>query len=155
MERPVIAPGDCLLYRPTDLIGKLICLKTWSPYSHCETYVGGGKSIGARKEGVNLYPVRWDKLAMILRPDPGRLNLKAGMAWFDANAKGQAYDFLGLFRFFTWGKQSTDRQFCSELLTRFYRHAGFPDLFGINDADLIPPGWFATMAGFRQVWSDV
>ncbi len=148
-------PGDCLLYRPSGWIGRLIALKTWSPWSHVELAIRQGKTIAAREEGVNYYDTRWDHLGMVVRP-PETFNLKAALDWFDAEACGQRYDLLGLFRFFTFGKQSLDKQFCSELLTRAYRAGGTP-IFDGQDADLVPPGWFATMAGgygFTTVWTD-
>lgn len=157
MSPTQLRPGDCLIYRPSSLMGRLIAIKTWSPWSHVEMAVGPGKAIGARSEGVGYYPTRMDKyLGMVMRP-PDTFRITKALWWFDHYANGQAYDVLGLFRFFTFGKQSSDKQFCSELLTRVYRNAGVPELFGCNDADLIPPGWYATLSegyGFTQVWSD-
>jgi len=150
-----LQPGDGLLYRPSGLIGRLIALKTWSPWSHVEMAIRQGKTIAAREEGVNYYDTRWDHLGMVVRP-PRTFDINTALDWFDDKACGQAYDLLGLFRFFTCGKQSLDKQFCSELLTRVYREGGVP-IFNGQDADLVPPGWFATMAagyGFTTVWKD-
>jgi hypothetical protein len=150
-----LMPGDLLLYRPSSLFGRLISIKSWSRYSHCEVAVSPGKSFSARADGVRYNPTRWDHLACVMRPDPARLDMTAGLKWFNEKAHGQAYDYYGILRFFTIGKQSMDKQFCSEVATRFYRNAGFPDLFHAQDADLVPPGWFATMAPeFSLVWSD-
>lgn len=148
-----LKPGDCLIYRPSTLLGWAISVKSWSKWSHVEMAVSPGKALGARMEGVNYYPTRWDHLGMVVRPPEG-FDLQKALWWFDNYARGQRYDVVGLFRFFTIGKQSKDKQFCSELLTRMYRQGGL-DLFGSQDADLVPPGWFTTMADdFTVVWSD-
>lgn len=117
--------------------------------------VNDHKAIGARMEGVNYYPISLDHAGMVIQPPPG-FNLQAALDWFDECACGQAYDLFGLLRFFTFGTPSLDKQFCSELLTRAYREGGVP-IFNGQDADLVPPGWFATMAGgygFTTVWKD-
>jgi hypothetical protein len=148
-----LKPGDCLLYRPTGFLGWAIATKTWMRWSHVEIAVKPGMSIGARPEGVNYYTTRWSRLGAVMRPTQP-VDVAKAMAWFDAKAKGQHYDVLGLFRFFTWGKQSTDKQFCSEMATRWYRAGGLEPFHGL-DADLIPPGWFYTLAdGFDRIWSD-
>lgn len=150
-----VRPGDTIVYRPSNWIGRLIALKTWHNWSHVEMIVNDHKAIGARMEGVNYYPINLAHAGMVIQPPPS-FNLQAALDWFDDKACGQAYDLFGLFRFFTWGKPSLDKQFCSELLTRAYR-AGGVDIFAGQDADLVPPGWFATLAGgygFTTVWKD-
>lgn len=150
---PKLIPGDALIYKPSSLLGRLIAIKSWMPYSHVEIYVGDGEAVGARPEGVAKYPLRLADLAVVMRPNPEKFRMAGGIYWFDHYAKGQRYDVWGLFRFFTLGKQSTDKQFCSEMATRFYRNAGFPNLFHSIDADLVPPGYFVTLADdFTEVW---
>ena len=110
-------------------------------------------AIGARPEGVNVYPLRLSDVSRVMRPNPSMLKMEDGLKWFNTHAKGQHYDVFGLLRFFTLGKQSTNKQFCSEMATRFYRNAGFPRLFHTTDADLVPPGWFVTLADdFTEVY---
>ena len=153
MMIPKLLPGDCLVYRPSSLLGRIIAIKSWLPYSHVEIVIGHELNIGARPEGVNIYPLRLADLACVMRPDPSMLNMEDGLKWFTTHAKGQRYDVFGLLRFFTIGKQSTDKMFCSEMATRFYRNAGFPRLFHTTDADLVPPGWFVTLADdFTEVY---
>jgi hypothetical protein len=154
MSSPIpLKPGDCLLYRPVGIIGWTIATKTWHRWGHVEIAVKPGVSIGARSDGVNYYPLRWAQLGAVLRPTQP-IDIPKAMAWFEANAKGQAYDAWGLFRFFVIGKQSLDKQFCSEMATRWYRAAGMEPFHGM-DADLIPPGWFFTLAdGFERIWTD-
>jgi hypothetical protein len=160
MMRPEeLRPGDCLVYRPSSLFGKLIAIKSWSNYSHVEMITDTTKlpfkAISARSEGVRYFSMNWMHIGAVMRP-PSSFNLHDGLAWFDRSANGQRYDWFGILRFFTIGKQSTDHQFCSEVITRVYRHGGIT-LFEGQDADLVPPGWFVTLSrsdGFTQVWSD-
>lgn len=150
-----LQPGDALIYRPSSWMGRLIAIKSWSNYSHIEMVVGTNRVIAARRGGVGHYDIRWSELGAIVRP-PNTFDSKSALLWFDRYANGQKYDVFGLLRFFTLGKQSTDQMFCSELATRFYREGGV-GVFAGYDADLIPPGWYATLAsayGFMTLWSD-
>lgn len=147
-------PGDCFVYKPTSLLGKLIAIKTWSPYSHVEVITRPGESFGARTKGVSYNPIRFSGLRHVVRPNPEILRIEDGIKWFETFALGKEYDFLGLLRFFSLGKGSEKRYFCSELATQFYRHAGFPFLFHTQPADQVPPGWFVTLPDdFKIIWS--
>ena len=162
-----LIPGDCLLYSSGGPLPWLIKIKTWSPVSHVSVYRGNLRSIAARAEGVNTYPLRCDGLYAVLRPCDGPLNVDPGLAWFDVpfNPKthtgvtGQRYDTWGLFRFFTLGKQSEDKQFCSEVATRFYRLCLAADGDAFHpfakrwDADLVSPGMFLASDEFDLAWS--
>lgn len=166
-----LVPGDCLLYSSGGPLPWLIKLKTWSPVSHVEVYRGVAngvaRSIAARQAGVNTYPVRLDGVYEVLRPDPSPLDLQPAVVWFDVpfnkatgqGVTGQRYDVLGLFRFFTLGSQSTEKQFCSEVATRFYRraltHDGRPfcPFAADYDADLVSPGMFRASTQFVDVWT--
>lgn len=153
-----LRPGDCLIYRPSNWIGWFIAIKTWNRRaSHVEMAVRAGKTIASRQSGVNYYDTRWDHLTMVVRPPKG-FNITTALDWFDDEACGQSYDYLGLMRYFVIPglKQSTTKQTCSELLTRVYRRGGV-DVFSGQDADLVPPAYFATMAvgyGFTKVWDE-
>ena len=141
---PDLQPGDCLLYRPSpgfDLIGWIICLKTWSPVCHVEIYSGHGMSVASRNGiGVNQYPLRTNDLAFVLRPKT-KASMAPAMEWFHRTAQGQRYDFLGLMCFFLAVRRgSRDRMFCSEFETRFYRYANVPFLARHWDADKVAPG---------------
>lgn len=148
-----LQPGDLLLYRPVGLIGKLIALKTWLPYAHCEVAVAPGKAVASRDlRGTGMWPTRWSELAMVLRPTVP-FDLAKAMEYFKT-VDGTPYDVWGLFRFFGKGKESKGTLFCSEFATRFYRAGGLDPFHG-TPADLVPPGWFATVAdGFKVVWTD-
>lgn len=142
-----------MLYRPVGWIGWVIATKTWSKVAaHVEVAVKPGISIAARSEGVNYYDTRWYKLSRVMRPKPA-MDIPAGLAWFNDVARGQRYDTLGLLRFFLIGEQSTEKMFCSELATRFYRMCGF-NVFPNEDADLIAPRTFLLSESFETIWAD-
>ncbi len=151
----ILNPGDLILYRGTSIWSKLLMIKTWSPVSHCEVYLGNGKSYSARDGvGVDFFPLRLEGLTHVLRPivragDP--FDFKAGVKWAETT-RGQKYDWLGLFRFFTLGKQSLTKQFCSEACLRFYRNCQFEPFHKDKDADLIAPGNFLDSPAFEHWW---
>jgi hypothetical protein len=143
-----LRPGDVLLYRPCSLFGYLICIKTFSDVSHCEVYLGDGKS-GASRDGigVNTYDLRVAQLACVLRPF--RYFKRAEAVQWHNTVVGEKYDWLGLLgfvnvdwlvghrRFVEWKR---DRMFCSVYVTRMMRAGGI-DLFGRAwDADKTAPG---------------
>jgi hypothetical protein len=89
---------------------------------------------------------------MVLRPT-AHFDLAKAMTYFET-VKGKAYDYMGLFRFLGKGKESADKQFCSEFATRFYRAGGF-DPFNGETSDLVPPFYFAKLADhLKVIWSD-
>ena len=147
-----IQPGDCLLYRPFNFYGHIIAIKTWHNVSHCETFIGNGHSVASRDGiGVGIYPMRQKDLYYVLRPKEPIL-LAVAMDKFRRVYQGQGYDFLGLIRF-AWREpvsatRFNNKQFCSELLTRFYRDGGMKDLFNGEDADAVPPYLFLTSSLF-------
>jgi hypothetical protein len=148
-----LKPGDALLYRGKGFVSWFIRVKTWSPVNHVEVYVGEGAVITARGNGSRVFPFTEEGLVEVWRPlHP--LDLPAAMRWFYAAANGQKYDKWGLFRFFTLGRQSTDKQFCSELATRFYRAAGFDPFTKETDADLVSPGMFRNTPLMEKVKRD-
>lgn len=139
--------GDAILYRPTSLFGHFVRWKTWSPFSHIEIYIGNSLCVASRDgKGVNIYPLRRDGMRCVLRPK-GIINILDGFKWFN-RVKGQKYDYWGLLRFFTFGTQSIDKQFCSEFATRFYRHSGFEPFRKEYDADFVAPGTYYTSSQF-------
>jgi hypothetical protein len=146
-----LQPGDALLYRSKGLMPWLIMTKTWSRTSHISVYMGKGISYAARTAGVRSYPLRVEGLYAVLRPE-GVFDQAKATAWFNAHAVGQRYDTWGLFRFFTLGKQSQDKQFCSELAVRLYRAAKCCPFGERYDADLVSPGMFLSSPHFRELW---
>lgn len=156
-DLPNLLPGDILLYGPSNLIGRLICVKTWSHVCHCEVYAGGGFSVASRDGiGVGKYPLRTEQLKAVLRP-VGKLSMTSAMRWFYGSANGQRYDFLGLMVFFLAVKRgSPDRMFCSEFAVRFMRKAKVP-VVNLNwDADKTAPGDLLKSTSLNWVlWKDV
>lgn len=150
-----LKPGDHLLYTPTkgSIFGALIAVKTWHGISHCELYVGKGKSAAARDGiGVGLFPLRTEQLAYVLRPQ-GELDWFAFWTWF-RSVNGQKYDWLGLLRF-AWfksiGTGNDGKQFCSEFLCRAGRKLGLKVFAATEDADAIAPASFLTSANLTIV----
>lgn len=157
---PRLRPGDLLIYSRDSFFGRAIKIKTWSNYSHVETYIGGTKTHAARDSGklwgkprpgtgVGVFDIQFDGLVLVRRPrDP--FNLAA--AWdYMRKVEGQRYDVLGIFRFFTLGKQSTDKQFCSEDATRLARAAGVHPFVHWLDADLVSPRDLAVTIAYMDL----
>lgn len=143
-----LLPGDALLYSRTPFrrsplgwfFGLVINIKTWSRCSHVEVYDGDGKSLASRDgKGVGRYPLRLDELIEVRRPSVLNFSHESGSRWFN-KVEGQKYDWKGLLCFTLAVHQgATDRMFCSEFATRFYRSAGL-ELFNSEvDADKIAP----------------
>lgn len=151
MNSSILQPGDTLLYADRSLISWAIRIKTWSRASHIEVFVGAGRVIAARAQGSHFYPFEEKHLIEVWRPKQ-TVDMMTALKWFCKEAEGQRYDVFGLFRFFALGKQSKDKQFCSELATRFYRNGGFEPFNDLVDADLVSPGMFRTSAQMERVW---
>lgn len=150
-----LVPGDLIAYAGTGFFAWVIRTKTWSSCTHVEVYAGHGRSWASRDgQGVGLYPVRLSEVCTVRRPRLGDVPLDTNaMHDFADRCKGQRYDWLGLLRFYTLGKQSDDKQFCSEYATRLYRAGGFEPFYKDTDADLVSPGMFLTVGAFTAVYS--
>lgn len=146
-------PGDCLLYNtPGDFVDWAIRVKTWSIAAHVECCVGNGQSVASRATGVNIFPYRPEGLVAILRPSQP-FDLAKALAWFNASAKGQRYDWKGLLCFALAVHQgSKDKMFCSEFATRFYRAGGLNAVNANWDADKVAPGSFLMTPALDWVW---
>ena len=149
----ILRPGDHLLYSGKGIWSRLIKVKTWSRFSHIEIYIGNGKAISARSEGVNYFNFDEKNLTCILRPE-SFIDIQKANAWFES-VRGQKYDYWGLLRFFTLGKQSLDKQFCSEVCLRYDRTGGFFPFSGMIDADLVSPGMNYCSPHFKAPLYDV
>lgn len=149
----MLEPGDILLYSGKSIWSWTIKVKTWSDISHVEIFLGEGKTFSSReKQGVNIYDFTSENLVVVLRPndsiDIGKL------LTFARAVQGQKYDYWGLLRFFKLGKQSQDKQFCSESVTRACRFAGFKVFAEEYDADLVSPGMFLSSPHCDVVWRE-
>lgn len=152
-----IEHGDVLCYSGHGLFSTLIRWKTWAPrplgISHVELANSGATAFASRDgRGVQTYPVDMDpkRFVAILRP-VFALDMTA-VRKFHAECIGQAYDWKGLLRFFTWGKQSQDKQFCSEYVMRLLRHGGLEPFTPETDADLVAPCQFMMSPTLTCMW---
>lgn len=139
----MLAPGDLLLYDRPSFLGTAIKFKTWSDVSHVELVVDTTKSISARQEGVNEFPIDLHGLRYVLRPTVPIL-LRDGLDWFYREAQGQKYDYIGLFAFFVAklrGKEN-EAQFCSEICARILKKCNVHLLHPTKDADTYAPSTF-------------
>ena len=150
----ILQPGDALLYGPKGAYGWIIAIKTWHAVSHCEGFIGDGEAVASRDGvGVGIYAFRRDRLTHVLRPRVP-FDLERAMREFHFHWRGQGYDWLGLLRF-AWRAPITpvrfeNKQFCSELLTRWYRAGGL-DPFNGEDADAIAPFQFRLSNCFEVI----
>lgn len=152
-----IEPGDILCYSGSGLFSKLIRLKTWAPQplgiSHVEMANSRFSAFASRDgKGVQTYPIDLDPkrlVAVLCTTQP--LDMGAVRA-FHSQCIGQKYDVWGLFRFFTLGQQSLDKQFCSEYLTRLCRKGGVELFTPETDADLVAPWWVTVSPRAALKW---
>lgn len=152
MTEPSLCVGDVLLYTGSGIFARLIQIKTWSRYSHCEIYDGNGFSVASRDGiGVGRYHVRMDGLRVILRP-LAKFDAEAARRWFET-VEGQPYDWVGLLAFTSAKRQGAKnwKQFCSEFATRYLR-AGGVDPFNGYDADGIAPGELIKSPALIVTW---
>jgi cell wall-associated NlpC family hydrolase len=150
----ILRPGDLLLYRTNNPLGRGIQLKTYSKVTHCEIYIGAGRTIASREfHGVDTFDFRPEYLAAILRP-VSLVDVPTMLRWHVREAKGQGYDYLGLFLGFfarRWGRENK-RMWCSEHTTRAYRRGGLEPFREGVDADSIAPGDLFKSAKFKLRW---
>lgn len=154
MRQAEFRPGDVLFYGPTGWLGRIISLKTWSPYTHTEVWVGGPQPrtrvwAARHKEGVGFFSFRED-LLLVRRPN-APVNTQE-LLNFCCRTSGQQYDILGLLRFFNINIAAPDRMFCSEAVTRVLRLATSRELFADVDADSVSPSMLAWTPALRTVW---
>jgi hypothetical protein len=122
-----LKPGDILLYKPSNWIGVVIACLTGGWFSHVEGYWQAGLSVGAREEGVNVYPVRIDKyLVSVRRPMMRGFPFCTDGAYKAvAHLLGKPYDVGSLFRFLAaWKTRRHVARMCSSVMTAFLRGGG-------------------------------
>ena len=156
LDLDILLPGDCLLYRPSSIFGRLIALKTWSQISHVEVFIGNKLNAASRDGiGVDLYDLRVDKLGYILRPNKS-FNIHKSLDWFYKEAKGQEYDWKGILIFTLAVKQGNNQKmFCSEFATRFYRKGGLKIFSDNYNADRVAPSNFLLSPCFDMIYKDL
>lgn len=152
---PQLQPGDAILYKPTDWVGWVIAVKTWTRVSHIEVYVGEGNSVASRNGiGVGLYPARLTDMAAVLRPISSLFDIKKSMEYF-AKVRGQKYDWKDLLIFGLLIKRGDrERQICSEFATNFYEAGGLRICQKEWKADRVSPSLFLFSPVFELIWRD-
>jgi hypothetical protein len=161
-----LLPGDVLLYQGKGLMSRLIMIKTWSHFSHCEIFdsydreLGNAVSLASRDGiGVDRFVFRERGLMAILRPAaPPALDMERGRKWFREGdggpvPKGQKYDWLGLWSFYNAKRQGSKKpeMFCSEFVVRYFKKSGYQLFFG--DSDAVSPGMLWTNPLLKTVWA--
>lgn len=141
-----------LFYSPSDLIGVLIAIKTWTWLSHVEVATGPTSVIGARAEGVNPYPMRVDDHLVAIRR-PRQPFMVESAKRYVAPMMGQPYEITGLFRFFDpWAKHHHAARICSSVVTAFELGGG-KQLFNPDvSLDSISPAQLWQTAELATVW---
>jgi len=159
-DSTILKPGDHILYSPSNWVGYIIALKTWTwkGAAHIEVYIGNNQSVGARLEGVKVWPLRNDKYAAyILRPKCA-LDMDKAMAWFMKEANGDHYSIDGLFKFFLPNETPIDStknyksEFCSMLADMFDQKGGFYPLSPQWPATKTAPAQFRQSPAFDIIW---
>lgn len=157
VDPAILTPGRAILYRPSDFVGLIISLKTWSWTSHIEVVVSENTSVAARLSGVYEYPIRNDKYVCGVLEPTQPFDLKAAMVWFNQQAKGDKYFITGLFGFYLpkeGMKQQSDykAEFCSMLADLFYRAGGFSPFAAKWPAQKVAPAQFWQSPLFKQIY---
>lgn len=131
-----LAVGDVMLYSPSSIFGWAIRIKSGSPISHVEVFVGDGQSVASRDgQGVGRYPVRTDHVAAVLRPHVP-FSLAAAMVWFRQH-EGEPYGFVDLLNFFSLNINGPG-MVCSPCATEFLRAGGVRVFGGFPAAHVFP-----------------
>jgi len=151
---PKLEPGDVLVFNRSGAFNWIIRVKTWSRFSHVEVAINDAEVFASRNgDGVGVYRVQPDGLAMVLRPTVP-FDVDAALKWARfSNVLGQGYDLLGLLNF-TYARlasRENGKMFCSEAATRFLRQGGL-DPFPRIDADTISPRDFTICPLFIPIW---
>jgi hypothetical protein len=153
---PDLRMGDVLLYSPSDLVGYLISLKTWTLLSHAEVYIGGGRCIGARIEGVAFYTERVDKyLRFIRRPFMPEGKQFDAVAAYKAvsDTIGKPYDVSAFWAFFNpWEKHRKVGRICSVVTTAYLEGGGCQVFNPEVSPDDISPAQLWQTPSLSTIW---
>jgi uncharacterized protein YycO len=148
-----LRPGDILLYKPSDLVGAIIAIKTWCWLSHVECYLGGCRCLAARIQGVNIYSERIDKyLVAVRRPKVEMFNTTAAYQAIQ-NMIGKPYEVAAFWEFFDpLVHRYHASRICSSVATAWLRGGGCePFNPEFEDADASPAQLWQTPA-LETIW---
>jgi len=157
----MLEPGDCILYRPTDIFDDVVALKTFTRVSHVEVYIGDRFSVASRNgQGVDKYPVRETDVAAVRRPCPG-FDLERAMHWFyfgngtEPKAQGQKYGWRTLLTFAMLNHNPIEgHMICSEFAAEFFKAGGNPVFAKDYPSYRVPPSYFIATRQLATVWDD-
>jgi hypothetical protein len=161
-DKSILRPGDCLLYRPTDVFDYAVALKTWTYVSHVECFIGQGFSVASRNgRGVDRYPLREDNVAAVLRPGPEfRLDMAMNVFYFGNGTPGsklqfQKYGWVTLGTFCLLNNNPIEgHQICSEFAANWYDAGNYPLFSDIWPAYRTAPATLLTSRRLPPVWDD-
>ncbi|MDE2105330.1 MAG: hypothetical protein KGL39_49345 [Patescibacteria group bacterium] len=148
---PELLPGDILLYGG-GFIGALIQFRTWSDISHCEVYLGQGRSAASRSDGPGVFPLRILGLRRVLRPVKP-FDLSRGLRWL-ASVDGLPYGYADLLRFYLIDVP-TKGLICSQFLDLFFQNCGLWLFNPQYPEGAVCPRDYDTLAPslVNQIWS--
>src|SRR5687768_12687953 len=150
----IILPGDILLYDRDGWANTFIKFKRGEKYSHVAIASRPGYMLEARQGDVcDERPIRFDGLAAVYRhTDP--IDFEKGFEWFEAEAKGQGYDWIGLlsFAFAKFQGRQNNLMFCSEFVCRFFKKLGNGLFSDDTDCDAVSPGMIPYSLKVRKLW---
>ena len=155
IDPSILNHGDALIFSRKGVFDTIIRIKTWSPATHVEIYIGNGKTVAARNGiGCAVYPVDLNGLYCVLRPKLKSFDLVKAMAAFSANEDGRPYGWLALFSFCLLDLHDKGR-FCSELATIFWRDGGFDAFNRWIKAEIVAPGdlLYIHHSVVERIWS--
>lgn len=138
------------LYEPTSLLGRIICWRTWGPYSHVAVEIDGKLYESMEGDGVRSSSV-FDEGNLILCPTVTTEQEALMLEWW-VERLGSKYDYWSIGAWlFRWKelKRSEDDYFCSEAVVESFEHAGIK-LFLRKDAYKISPSDIPTSLIMEQ-----
>lgn len=149
-----LEPGDVMLYSPSDVVGLLIALKTWTWLSHVEVYIGQGKAISARPQGVNVFGERIDKHLVCVRRPLIMEPFNKENAWKAVSPMlGMSYEWTAFESFFNpWCKHRHASRICSSVVTVYLRGGGCEPFNPDMSADDVSPAQLWQTSGLITIW---
>ena len=153
--KALIQPGDILLYDRKGWVNKLIKFKRGEKYSHAAIASYPGYMLEAvQGKMCDEYPLRLDGLAAIYRHREDEVDFELGYEWFQQEARGQKYDWLGLlsFSFAQFQGRENNKMFCSEFVARFFAKISAPLFSTVTDADAVSPGMIPYSPRVYSIW---
>lgn len=151
-HRDMLRPGMVMGYTGSGFYGWLTTTKTWMNIGHVEVYIGGGRSVAARLDGLHTYDVREDdKLCVLLEPN-GKVDIEAGMDWFYSHAEGKSYDLWGQIAFWRVAGGSANKMWCSEFAAEFLKACNFYAFNPLCPSEKIAPAQFLQTGTFTARW---